>query len=116
MPDFVCVDSLRRPSTIKPILLVLVLAASALAEDLPTCLIVRHASAAHQFLVSGANWQYVEGDFPKGMKWKSNITDRTVRKVKEMGGRVVTVPTNYTTADLEDARKQCAAQSAMANK
>jgi hypothetical protein len=81
-------------------------------EDARTCLIVRHASAAHQFLVSGANWQYVEGDFPKGMKWKSNITDRTVRKVKEMGGRVVTVPTTYSTADLEDARKQCSLPSA----
>lgn len=95
----------------KPLLLILVLTAFAAAEHTPTCLIVRHASAAHQFLVSGANWQYVEGDFPKSMRWKSNITDRTVRKVKEMGGLVVTVPTTYSTADLEDARKQCAAQS-----
>jgi hypothetical protein len=44
------------------------------------------------------------------MKWKSDVTDRTVRKVKELGGRVVTVPNPYTTADLEDARKQCKAE------
>lgn len=75
--------------------------------DSTPCLVIRHASAAQQFLVSGANWRYVEGDFPKGMKWKSNITDRTVRKVKELGGRVITVPNAYTPADLDDARKQC---------
>jgi hypothetical protein len=73
-----------------------------------TCLIVKHATASEQAWVSGANWRYVEGDFPKGEKWKSNITDRGVRKIKEKGGKVVTVPAKYSTADLEDARKQCA--------
>jgi hypothetical protein len=63
-------------------------------------------------LVSAANWQYVEGDFPKEMKWKSNITDRNVRKIKESGGKVVIVPTTYTPADLEDARRQCKSVSA----
>lgn len=87
----------------------LLLAGSALAEDQP-CLIIRHASTARQVWVSGANWQYVEGDFPKGMKWKSNVTDRTVRKVKEQGGKVVTIPNAYTPADLEDARRQCKAE------
>jgi hypothetical protein len=42
------------------------------------------------------------------MKWKSNITDRNIRKVKELGGKVVVVNQNYSSADLEDARKQCA--------
>jgi hypothetical protein len=44
------------------------------------------------------------------MKWKSNVTDRTVRKVKALGGRVITIPTSYAPADLEDARKQCEAE------
>ena len=44
------------------------------------------------------------------MKWKSNITDRNIRKIKEEGGRVVVVPNDYHAADLEDARKQCAAE------
>jgi len=86
---------------------VLWLASVAFAVDPPSCLIIRHASTSRQIFVSGANWQYVEGDFPKGMKWKSNVTDRTVRKVKELGGHVITVPNAYTPADLEDARKQC---------
>ena len=94
----------------KPLFLILVLSTHALAQGASTCLIIRHASTARQVWVSGANWQYVEGTFPKGMKWKSNITHRTVRKVKEMGGRVTTVPNVYTPADLEDARKHCAAQ------
>jgi hypothetical protein len=93
------------------ILALLTVAAS--AADKPTCLIVKHASTAHQAFVSGANWQYVEGDFPLGMKWKSNITDRNIRKIKENGGRVVIVPTNYNTTDLEDARKQCTLQQDM---
>jgi hypothetical protein len=68
---------------------------------------LKHASTARQFFVSGANWQYVAGEFPKGMKWKSNITDRSIRKIKELGGRVVIVPQNYSQADLEQARKEC---------
>jgi hypothetical protein len=86
---------------------VLALASLASAADSPPCVIIRHASTARQFFVSGANWQYVEGDFPAEMKWKSNVTDRTVRKVKQLGGKVVTVPNAYSAADLEDARKQC---------
>jgi hypothetical protein len=90
--------------------LVLILTSAAFSADKPACVIIRHASTSRQIWVSGANWQYVEGDFPKGMKWKSDVTDRTVRKVKELGGRVVTIPNVYTTADLEDARKQCKAE------
>lgn len=89
------------------ILLLVLSAAVAFGADAPTCLIIRHASTSHQAFVSGASWQYVEGDFPKGMKFRSNIRDNAVRKVKELGGLVFTVPTIYTPADLEDARNQC---------
>lgn len=91
----------------------LLFAAPSFAGDPSPCLIVKHASTSSQALVSGANWRYVAGDFPKGMKWKSNITDRNIRKIKEQGGRVVIVPTDYHEADLEDARKQCASESAV---
>ncbi len=83
---------------------------SAQAER-PSCLIVKHASTARQFFVSGANWQYVAGDFPKGMKWKSNIRDRDVRKIKETGGRVVVVRPDYSADDLAQAQKACAADT-----
>ena len=85
----------------------LLLISSAFAADQP-CLILKHASAARQAFVSGANWQYVAGDFPAPMKFKSNVTDRNVRKIKELNGKVVIVPQDYSQADLEDARKQCA--------
>ena len=90
-------------------LLILLLFASAsnLASDLPSCLIVKHASASRQFFVSGANWQYVAGEFPKNMKWKSNVTDRDIRKIKAQGGRVVIVKQDYGEADLEAAKREC---------
>ncbi len=80
---------------------------SAQAER-PSCLIVKHASTAARFFVSGAEWQYVAGDFPKGMKWKSNIGDRYVRKIKKMGGRVVVIRRDYSADDLAQAQKACA--------
>jgi hypothetical protein len=91
-------------------LIALFCASLATADDAP-CLIVKHASTARQFFVSGANWQYVEGDFPKGMKWKSNITDRYIRKMKENGGRVVVVPQNYGAPELEQARRSCSSNA-----
>jgi hypothetical protein len=83
------------------------------ANDNPY-LIVKHATASQQVWVSGANWRYVEGDFPAGMKWKSNITDRGIRQIKEKRkrGKVVIVPEKYSTTDLEDARKQCSTAQA----
>jgi len=87
--------------------LVLLFAASSL-HAAPSCLIVKHASAARQFFVNGANWQYVAGDFPAGMKWKSNIWDRDIRKAKKLGGKVVTLKSDYTAADLEEAKRSCA--------
>lgn len=90
-------------------LLPFVLLCTAFAEQPKSCLIIKHASVSHQLWVSGANWQYVEGDFPNDMKWKSNITDRGVRKIKENGGKVIIVPEKYSTADLQDARNQCKA-------
>lgn len=90
------------------LLVPVLLASSSLAAD-QACVILKHASASRQIFVSGANWQYVSGEFPAGLKWKSNVTDRYVRKIKEKGGKVVIVPQHYSAADLEDARKQCAA-------
>jgi hypothetical protein len=92
---------------VKLLLVVVMLSVCVFAADQPTCLIVKHASAARQAFISGANWQYVAGDFPKGMKWKSNITDRYVRKIKEAGGKVVVVRQDYTADDLRQAQDTC---------
>lgn len=84
-----------------------ILCFASLVAAQPTCLVVKHASTAHQFFVSGANWQYVAGDFPEGMKWKSNITDGTIRKVKKMGGKVAIIRSDYTSDDLAQTLKGC---------
>jgi hypothetical protein len=77
------------------------------SETTQSCVVIKHASAARQAFVSGANWQYVAGDFPRGMKWKSNIRDRDVRKIKKLGGRVVIVNQNYNGEDLKQAQESC---------
>jgi hypothetical protein len=89
--------------------LILCLAATAQAAA-DSCLILKHATTSEQFWVSGANWRYIEGDFPAPMKWKSNVRDRDIRKIKELGGKVVIVPDKASLEQLEDARKQCAAK------
>jgi hypothetical protein len=52
-------------------------------------------------------YQYVEGDFPKGFKFRSEIRDKHVRKIQELGGKVVIIPSDYQPSDLDDARKRC---------
>lgn len=89
----------------KSALAVLLLSSCCYAE---TCLIIKHASVSRQVWVSGANWQYVAGDFPPGLDFHSNITDRYIRKIKKMGGRIVTVPEKYTAAELQQAKDECA--------
>ena len=89
-----------------------VLVALAYAERKQTCVIIRHRTVNQQLWVSGANWEYVSGDFPDEMKWKSNITDRNVRKIKELGGKVVIVNHDYTTDELKHAEENCRAETA----
>jgi len=75
--------------------------------EVPSCLIVKHAGGFSAF-ANNANWEYVAGDFPKGMRWKGHITDRGIRKIKAKGGRVVVVGAGYKTEDLAQAQKACA--------
>jgi len=49
----------------------------------------------------------VEGNFPKGFKFRSEIGDKHIRKIKEQGGKVVIVRADYTSAELDDARRHC---------
>ena len=85
----------------------LLISVSSFAAGQPRCLIVKHASVSHQVWVSGANWQYVAGEFPPDNKWKSNIRDRDIRKYKKLGWQVVIVPEKYTVAELEAAKAEC---------
>jgi hypothetical protein len=52
-------------------------------------------------------FDYVEGDYPAGFKWRSELTDGDVRELQKKGGKIVIMRPDYQVSDLEDARKQC---------
>jgi hypothetical protein len=54
-------------------------------------------------------FNYVEGDFPTGIKFRSELNDKHIREVKGRGGQVVILKSDYALPDLEDARKSCKA-------
>jgi hypothetical protein len=49
----------------------------------------------------------VEGDYPPGFKWRSELSDADVRELQQKGGKMVVMKPDYQASDLEDARKQC---------
>ena len=56
-------------------------------------------------------FDYVEGDYPSGFKWRSELSDGDVREIQQKGGKVVVMRPDYELFDLEDARKQCQSQA-----
>lgn len=57
-------------------------------------------------------FDYVEGDYPSGFKWRSELGDGDVRELQQKGGKMVVMKPDYQASDLEDARKQCQPQTA----
>jgi hypothetical protein len=90
---------------------VLLLSSVCVAE--PCVIVKRHV---HKFGENMAHFHphrpfdYVEGDYPKNFKWRSELSDGQVRELQR-GGKVVIMRPDYQPADLEDARKQCKAES-----
>src|SRR5258708_27981161 len=56
-------------------------------------------------------FDYVEGDYPSGFKWRSELSDGDVRELQQKGGKIVVLRADYETPDLEHARKQCQSQT-----
>lgn len=56
-------------------------------------------------------FDYVEGRYPPGFKFRSELGDGDVRDLQKKGGRIVVLRPDYQLSDLEDARKQCGQQS-----
>jgi len=56
-------------------------------------------------------FDYVEGDYPSGFKWRSELSDGDVRELQQKGGKMVVMRPDYQVSDLEDARKQCQSQT-----
>jgi hypothetical protein len=54
-------------------------------------------------------FNYVEGEFPAGMKFRNELGDNHVQEVQQRGGHVVVLKSEYALPDLEDARKSCTA-------
>jgi len=52
---------------------------------------------------------YVEGDFPSGMKFHAGLNDKLIQEIQEHNGKVVTLREGYALVGLEDARRQCTA-------
>lgn len=76
----------------------------------PCVIVTRHV---HKFgenmsrLHAHRPFDYVEGDYPSGFKWRSELSDSDVRELQHEGGKIVIMKPDYQASDLEDARKQC---------
>ena len=97
-------------------LLCFVLACCAItfAADQPCVIVKRHV---YKFGENMARFHphrpfdYVEGTYPKDFKWRSELSDGQVRELQSKGGKIVVMKSDYQQSDLEDARKQCTADS-----
>ena len=87
--------------------------ATSTAQTRPCVIVKRHV---HKF---GENmsrfhphrpFDYVEGDYPSGFKWRSELSDGDVRELQQKSGKIVVMKPDYQLSDLEDARKQCQSQ------
>jgi hypothetical protein len=87
--------------------LTLVLTFTLAASATDTCVILKRSTdSVHTWI--GIEFYYVEGNYPPGFSFMTNLRGRHVRKLIKMGGRMAIVEPDYTAADLELARKQCA--------
>jgi hypothetical protein len=84
------------------------------AQSQPCVIVKRHV---HKF---GENmsrfhahrpFDYVEGTYPAGFKWRSELGDGDVRELQQKGGKMVVMRPDYQVSDLDDARKQCQSQT-----
>ena len=82
-----------------------------------SCLILKRMGPADEvtsrlyaFGLKGKQFQYVQGEFPQGLKFHGRLTDADVRNIQQHGGRIVVVEPKYTAADLQQARESCMAE------
>jgi hypothetical protein len=79
------------------------------------CVILKRMGPADQitshmyaFGIRGKQFQFVEGELPKGATFHGRLTDHDIRTIQEKGGRFFMLEPKYSVADLEEARKGCA--------
>jgi len=103
-----------RPFALIATLTLLALSVSAQESAQKPCVILKRMGPAdevtshlYSFGIRGKQFQFVEGDFPKGMKFHGRLTDHDVREIMDKGGKVSIVEKDYKREDLADARKSC---------
>jgi len=79
-----------------------------------TCVILKRMGPAdevtshlYSFGIRGKQFQFVEGDLPKGSTFHGRLTDHDLRGLQERGAKVIIVEVHYTTQDLKAARAEC---------
>ena len=80
------------------------------------CVILKRMGPADQvtshlysFGIRGKQFQFVEGELPKDVKFHGRLTDRDLRKIQEAGGKVVIIDSHYSVEELKEARQSCGA-------
>ena len=93
-------------------LLLASIAASA-AESSP-CVILKRMGPAdeitshfYSFGIRGKQFQFIEGQLPKGVKFHGRLTDHDVRQIQDKGGKIEILESKYATDDLRQAREAC---------
>ena len=64
-------------------------------------------SHLYSFGIRGKQFQYQDGQLPKGIKFHGRLTDKDVRTIQDAGGRVEFIDVHFTDQELEHARKSC---------
>src|SRR5262245_58537053 len=81
------------------------------ADTVKSCVIVkRHRARGADAITrwtTPAPFDYVEGDYPPGEKFRHELKDKHVQKIQQKGGKVVVLKEDYSLAELDDARKAC---------
>ena len=67
-------------------------------------------SRLYSFGIRGKQFQYVEGDLPKGVKFHGRLTDNDVRNIQTHGGKVAILEPGYAADNLKGARQSCKEQ------
>src|SRR5215831_20522119 len=60
-------------------------------------------SHLYSFGIRGKQFQFIEGQLPKGVKFHGRLTDHDVRIIQDHGGRVSILDNHYTAEMLRDA-------------
>jgi hypothetical protein len=67
-------------------------------------------SHLYSFGIRGKQFQFVEGELPRGTGFHGRLTDHDVRSIQNKGGKVVVIEPKYSTVDLDHARQECREQ------